>query len=485
MKIFDRHLRYPVRPHCVFLCVLCVFVVNSPVVAADKDWSTYRGNPQRTGNTDGLPGPAAPKVLWSVKGQDHFIASPLPLGERVLFTSLGAFNVPTMRALVADPAAAQRVAWTKSAPYLKLPTVSTPAVSDGKLIFGDGMHQTDGAILHCIKTEKGQSVWQFSVPGTLVHLEGSPTIVEGRVYLGGGDAGVICVDLNRLSLDGKELPAADIQKIRDARWAELQAKYQKDLKENKDFAVEPTEDQLPRPAPVKLWEQGKGKWHVDAPVAVADGVVLAASAFLDKEMSGDRALIALDAKTGAVKWRTPLKINPWSGPSVLGKTVVVCGSTVNFDPTHLKGAKGDVAAYDLDTGKEMWRKEVKGGVLSCAALTADFAIVTATDGKVRTYKLADGEPSWNYDAKTPFFAPVALGKDVVYAGDLKGAIHAINLADGTAKWTLDLGTDPAVKSPGMIYGGPVLHGGRLFVATCNLEGAFARQPTVVVCIGDK
>ena len=104
---------------------------------------------------------------------------------------------------------------------------------------------------------------------------------------------------------------------------------------------------------------------------------------------------------------------------------------------------------------------------------------------MRAYGLADGEPRWNYDAKTPFFAPVALGKDVVYAGDLKGAVHALNLADGTAKWTLDLGTDPAVKAPGMIYGGPVLHGGRLFVATCNLEGAFARQPTVVVCIGDK
>ena len=130
-------------------------------------------------------------------------------------------------------------------------------------------------------------------------------------------------------------------------------------------------------------------------------------------------------------------------------------------------------------------KEVKGGVLACAALTADLAVVTATDGKVRAYSLTDGEPRWNYDAKTAFFAPVALSKDVAYAGDLKGTIYAINLADGTAKWTLDLGTDESVKAPGMIYGGPVLHGGRLFVATCNLEGAFARQPTVVACIGDK
>ena len=454
--------------------------------AADKDWATYRGNPQRTGNTDGIPGPAAPKVLWSVKGQEHYIASPLPLGDRVLFTGLGGFLVPTMRAFVADPAAAQRVAWTKSAPYLKLPTVSTPAVADGKLIFGDGMHQTDGAILHCLQADKGQAFWQLGVPGTLVHLEGSPTILDGRVYLGGGDAGVLCIDLNRLTLDGKEQTADAIEKIRKAKWAELQAKYQKDLKENKDFAIEPTEDQLPRPAPVKLWQQGQGKWHVDAPVAVADGLVLAASAFLDKEKTGDRALFALDAKTGAIKWRVSLKINPWAGPSVLGKTVVVCGSSLNFDPTQIKRAKGEVAAYDLTTGAEKWHKDVTtGGVLSCAALTADMVVVTATDGKVRAFNLADGERRWIYDAKTPFFAPVALDKTVAYAGDLQGVVHAINLADGTAKWKLDLGAEPSVKAPGMIYGGPVLHGGRLFVATCNLEGAFARQPTVAACIGDK
>ena len=141
------------------LC-LCVSVVQ--VRAADTPWTTYRGNPQRTANTDGLPGPTAPKVLWAFKSQEHFVASPLPLGNRVVFSGLGAFNVSTLAAFNAEPGGA-RIAWKKSAPYLTLPVVSTPAVVGDKLVFGDGMHQTDGAILHCIG--RGQGPHVLAVPG--------------------------------------------------------------------------------------------------------------------------------------------------------------------------------------------------------------------------------------------------------------------------------------------------------------------------------
>jgi outer membrane protein assembly factor BamB len=85
----------------------------------------------------------------------------------------------------------------------------------------------------------------------------------------------------------------------------------------------------------------------------------------------------------------------------------------------------------------------------------------------------------------PLFAPVAIAKEVVYAGDLKGVIHAIDLKSGAGSWKLDLGADKAVQAPGMIFGGPVVQGGRLYVATCNLQGPYANQATAVVCVGDK
>jgi outer membrane protein assembly factor BamB len=468
--------------------ILCVVWVLCGELSAAEPWTTYRGNVQRTGNCDNVAVGAAPKVLWVQKATDpilHFVASPVAMGDRVYVAGLGGFNQPTFHCLAADPKAEKRELWVKTSPYMKLPTVSSPVLAGKKVIFGDGMHQTNGAYLHCLQQERGMPLWQYPVPGNLVHLEGTPTVDGDKVYIGGGSAGVICVRLDKITLDGKEMPIEDVKKILDKKWKELEAKYEVDKKKDPDFAMPPNDDQLPKPAPVLAWQQGKGKWHVDAPIAVTAGKVLVASAFLDKEKEGDRALYCLDAADGKQLWRKPLKLNPWGGPSVEGNLVIVSGSNIGYDTNTLKNAKGAVTAFDLATGEEKWHKDIPGGVLSCVAIADGKVIFTATDHKLRGYNLADGKFLWTYDAKIPFFAPPAVAGGVAYAGDLKGVIHAVGLADGKPRWTIDLGSDAAVKSPGMIYGGPALHGGRLFVATCNLEGPHARQPTAVVCIGEK
>ena len=72
------------------LCGLAGRDVSSGCAA--EPWSTYRGNPQRTANTDGRPGPAAPRVLWVYKSQDNFVAAPVPDGDRVFVSGLGALQ---------------------------------------------------------------------------------------------------------------------------------------------------------------------------------------------------------------------------------------------------------------------------------------------------------------------------------------------------------------------------------------------------------
>ena len=82
----------------------------------DGDWPAHRGGPARTGNVDGKPGPAQPKVLWVLRSKDQFLA-PMSVGAGKLFvTVMGPFNSGAIRAL--EPAEAKPPIWTKTAPAI-------------------------------------------------------------------------------------------------------------------------------------------------------------------------------------------------------------------------------------------------------------------------------------------------------------------------------------------------------------------------------
>jgi outer membrane protein assembly factor BamB len=322
------------------------------------------------------------------------------------------------------------------------------------------------------------------MPGELIHLEGAPVVSGGKVFMGGGAAGAFCVELDKATLDGKDYDLAAVAKMQDEKWKQLQVKFEEDKKKDPDFAIPPDDSQLLKFAPKKVWDKGAGKWHVDAPINLAGDVLLVPTSYLDKEKVGERAIYALNSNTGETVWKKDLTYNPWGGATVSGDTVIVPGSSIGYYYKELKGAKGDVTAFDLKTGTVKWTKTIPtGGVLGCAAVSDGLAVCTATDGKVRAYKVADGERAWLYDAKAPFFAPPAVAGGIAYVADLSGTIHAIELKTGTAKWTLSLAKE--VNAPGMVYGGVTVTGGKLIVATCNLDGPFLNKETVVVCIGSK
>ncbi len=455
--------------------------------SAHGDWLTHRGNPERTGSADGLPGPKAGKVLWAFKAQQHFIGSPVVEGRMLLVSGLGAFNTGAFQALLMDPRPAERIVWAKGAPFLKLPMVCSPAVSEGLVVFGDGMHQTDGAILYALRAENGRPLWQLPLPGKLVHLECPPTIDKGRVYIGGGEAGVVCVDLKRATLDGREMDIPAIQELIAQRWKELSARFEEERKKDPQFAIPPSEDALPKPAPKVIWRQGEAKWHVDAPIGVAADRVLVASAYIEEDKVGKRALLCLNAADGNPLWEQPLKINPWAGPTVAGGNLVLVGcSSIRFDKKLIPGAQGEIVALDLANGQIKWRRDTPGGVLSSIAVKDGLAVFTCTDGRVRAWDAASGQQKWEFLAQNPFFAGAAVSGGTVYVADLKCVVYALNLADGKVQWTLDVAADPAVQSPGMVFGSPVVAGGDLFLATCNIEGTSATQiPCAVVCVSDK
>lgn len=468
------------------LCVVCGELALSAAACAGEPgpWATYRGNRERTGNTDNLPGPASPVLLWSIKSTDHFLAAPVPVKNNVYLSGFGGFNRPTISLLPLTGNSPPKPVWSIEWPVVTVPSVSSPAVVGDLLVFGEGMHQDSGGVLNCVNGATGKPIWRLPMPGDLIHLEGAPTVADRKVYMGGGAAGVFCVELDKASLDGKDYDVASIEKMQDEKWKQLLAEYERDKKKDPETAFKPDNRNLLQFTPKKVWQKGQIKWHVDAPVNLVGDKLLVNTTYLDKEKVGERALYALNAATGDAIWKRELKYNNWGGATVAGDVVIAPGSTIGYYYKDIRTAKGDVTALDLATGEVKWRKEIPtGGVVACAAVSEGLAVCTATDGKVRAYKVGDGERAWLYDCKVPVFAPPAVAGGVVYVGDLSATIHAIDLKTGAVKWTLPLAKDAG--APSMVYGGVTVQGGKLIVATCNIEGPTAGKGTVVACIGSK
>ncbi|MCL2648305.1 MAG: PQQ-like beta-propeller repeat protein [Phycisphaerales bacterium] len=507
-----RHSSFVIR-HFKFVCgslwlSVALLMMASPVSA---DWLMGRGNPSRTG-TDELRAPTiqTPKVRWAFKAKEHFLGAPALDGNMLFLTALGEFNTGQIHAVAIDDVnptdgSTAKIrpgvpVWNKSAPFIKLPVASSPAIYGGTVIIGDGMHQTDGAVLYCFDELTGRALWRYDMEGKLLHMEGAPVVDPTypggtAVLIGAGDGGVLAIAANRATLEGKEVDMAELRKVMDRNWAELMKQYDTAKRKDPDFAVPPTDDALPHATPIKLWQKGEKQWHVDAPLLLTQNKIIVCSAYLDDEKLGRRAVFCLDRKSGETLWEREVEMNPWGGASVDGDMVIIAGSTIRQDQNLVDKARGMVGGIDILTGRLNWVRRYNGGVLAAPAIVDGMAIFAATDGTVRAVSTLRGADIWSYtattpEAKQPFFAGVAVAgntnnRGVVYAADLGGVLHAISVTDGRGLWTFDVGRDPLMQAPGMIFSAPVVKGQEIFLATCNVQDKYADQPCAVVSICDK
>ena len=267
------------------------------------------------------------------------------------------------------------------------------------------------------------------------------------------------------------------------------SKYEEDKKKDPDFAIPPSEDQLPKPAPKKVWQQGKDEVARRRP-----GDRRRRQGARRRRRSSTRRrsasgpCSAWTPRPATRVWQARLPLNPWGGASVVGDTVVVTGSTIGYDHNELKGAKGDVAAFDLDDRQ------------------AEVAEGRPTGG-VRRLRGAGGRPGGLHRDRRQGAGVQPRRRR---AGlDLRREDAALRPARRRGRRGLRRrpaghgprhrpedrrrrsgrfagGKDPAVMARrAWSTAASRSSGGKLFVATCNLEGPFARKPTAVVCLGAK
>jgi outer membrane protein assembly factor BamB len=239
----------------------------------------------------------------------------MPKSDTVEKFEVSARDWPTFRGDIARSGSTQvevplstRRAWVFTPPIDHTPAAP---VSAGGLIFVTG---TDGKC-RAIDT-KGKSRWEFSTAG---EIRCSPTVADGRVYLGSGDGSIYTLE----AATGRllwQFRAAPIERL------------------------------------INVYGALSSTWPVNTGVLVHDGIAYCAAGIIDHDGT---YVYALDAKTGEIIWQ-----NNSSGHlnKKLRKGVSVQGNlTIRKDQLLMAGGNQvSPAAFDLKTGKSLARPIQQG-----------------------------------------------------------------------------------------------------------------------------
>jgi len=138
-------------------------------------------------------------------------------------------------------------------------------------------------------------------------------------------------------------------------------------------------------------------------------------------------VVAFDLNSGRTLWRTRLKA-PLSGGTAAGDGMVLIGSS-----------DGRLFALDAANGNSRWSVRVNGEVLAPAAISERLIALRTVDGKLRALSPADGHELWVQQQPVPRLSlrgtarPVIAG-DLVLCGFDNGKVLAVNAADGSVQW---------------------------------------------------
>lgn len=156
---------------------------------------------------------------------------------------------------------------------------------------------------------------------------------------------------------------------------------------------------------------------------------------------------------------------------------------VAADKVFAAGADGELASFDVNSGKSVWRTKVAGGISAGVATDGATVVVAGEVGKVYAFDAASGKQRWTAQASTEILSAPAIGAGVVVVRSIDNRITAYDAETGARRWFVQR-TAPALvlrAAPGIVISDEVayvaLPAGRL-LALSAATGAARWEATV-------
>ena len=364
------------------------------VGAASASYPMFHYDPQRTGYVPG-EGPQTNATLWVAETAEFAEGSPAVHNGKVFVPTWPDMNFDETNpmGLVCHDAATGVELWTNELGGAGVGSVSGVAVTDGRVYLGG----TDGR-LYCVDEETGETLWasdRIDATGYF-GLSSSPLVYEGTIYALSASDGM----LHALNLDGT------------VAWT---------------------------------FETGNGVLSFTSPTGY-DGKIYCA---------GNRSQIfCIDPATRSAVWTF------YQGGSVKSSPVVGGDGTVYFT------TNSRCYALDGTTGTERWNSSVTG-TAATPALANGHIYAGAYDG-LHCLDASTGEEKWHFPAKEVNVAPAVAG-NLVYAAtnEETGTVYAVDAGTGEEVWSYTLKAAGDGTFAAFFASSPAVSDGVLYIGAEN------------------
>ena len=374
-------------------------------VAQPSATASFRGGPAHTGTYAG-GGSTVVGLQWRFLTNGDVISSPAVVGNSV-FVGSGDGNMYALDRLTGAKL------WSYAAGS---PVSSSPAVVNGVVFFGT----YDGRFF-ALDARTGAVRWKMStgalIPFPWGHESGdrytsSPSVMNGLVVFGAGDGRVYAVD----AASGKpRWRATTGGRVRGSPAFGNGAAYVGSF-DGRVYAFD--------------LATGKQQWHYDTEGAALHSEnygfdrrsIQSSPAFVAGTVfvgARDGFVYALDATSGALKWKYDHKIS-WinSSPAVADGVVYDGSSDRQF-----------VQALDAATGRELWRTDLGSIVWSSPAIAGDQLFVCEGAGRLHILDRRSGKELAVFRTASQIFGSPVVDGDLVFFGSTDGGVYALRVAN--------------------------------------------------------
>ncbi|WP_114326299.1 outer membrane protein assembly factor BamB [Candidatus Colwellia aromaticivorans] len=194
-----------------------------------------------------------------------------------------------------------------------------------------------------------------------------------------------------------------------------------------------------------LWEESVGDGSEDffsrlKPV-VAYNTVYSAS------RAGD--VFAFDVKTGKELWNVDLSDvdNDRSFWDSRLSAMLSGGPIAGLNKIFIGSEKGKFYALDAQSGELVWQADIKGEIISAPAVDSGVVVVNTASGIMKAFNADNGEELWKIEQDVPALTLRGISQPVIASGGVivgtgKGGVNVYLLNKGQQGWSTEIG-EPA------------------------------------------